>query len=98
EPRLEVGYIAGAAVGDLAKLDGNVLMVKRNLATRELVDRARVRNIAIHAWTVNDPEQVGPLLDAGVANIITDDPARIRVQTEEIDALSTIQRLLLRTH
>jgi glycerophosphoryl diester phosphodiesterase len=98
EPRLEVGFIAGAAVGDLTKLDVNFLMVKSSLATRQFVDRARLGNIAVHAWTVNDPGQVGPLLDAGVANIITDDPARIRARTEEIGALSTIQRLLLRAH
>lgn len=98
EPRLEVGYIAGAAVGDLAKLDVNFLMVKSSLATRELVDRAHLRNIAIHAWTVNEPAQVGPLLDAGVANVITDDPAKIRAQSEQIGALNTIQRLLLRAH
>jgi glycerophosphoryl diester phosphodiesterase len=96
EPLLEVGYIAGAAIGDLAKLEVNFLMVKNSLATRELVDRARLGNIAVHAWTINDPAQVGPLLDAGVANIITDDPARIRAQVEEVNALSTIQRLLLR--
>ncbi len=98
EPRLEVGFIAGAAIGDLAKLDVNFLMVKSSLATRKLVDRARLGSIAIHAWTVNDPAQVGPLLDAGVANIITDDAAKIRAQTEQIRALSTIQRLVLRAH
>jgi len=96
EPRLDVGYIAGAAVGDLAKLEVNFLMVKSSLATRKLVDRARLRNIAVHAWTVNDPAQVGPLLDAGVANVITDDPARIRTEVDGINTLSTIQRLLLR--
>jgi glycerophosphoryl diester phosphodiesterase len=98
EPRLEVGYIAGAAIGDLASLDVNFLMVKSSLATRKLVDRAHLRRIAIHAWTVNEPAQVGPLLDAGVANIITDDAATIRARTEQIRALSTIQRLTLRAH
>ena len=84
------------AVGDPAKLDVNFLMVKSTLATRALVDRARLRNIAVHAWTVNDPAQVGPLLDAQIANLITDDPARMRAQLDEIRALSTAQRLLLR--
>jgi glycerophosphoryl diester phosphodiesterase len=60
------------------------------------VDRAALRGIAIHAWTVNDPALVGPLLDAGVANVITDDPARMRTQLEEIRALSPPERLLLR--
>ena len=71
---------------------------KSNLATRQLVDRARLRKITIHVWTVNNPTQVAPLLDAGVANLITDDPARIRAMLDEIRALSTVERLLLRTH
>jgi glycerophosphoryl diester phosphodiesterase len=96
EPRLEVGYIVATAVGDPTRLDVNFLMVKSNLATRRLVDRAALRGIAIHAWTVNDPALVGPLLDAGVANVITDDPARMRTQLEEIRALSPPERLLLR--
>ena len=98
EPRLDVGYIVATAVGDPANLDVNFLMVKDTLVTRALVDRARLRNIAVHAWTVNDPAQVGPLLDAGVANLITDDPARMRARLDEIDALGAAQRLLLRAH
>jgi glycerophosphoryl diester phosphodiesterase len=96
EPRLDVGYIVATAVGDPTKLDVNFLMVKDTLATRAFVDRARLRNIAIHAWTVNDPSQVGPLLDAQIANLITDDPARMRARLDEIRALSTAERLLLR--
>jgi glycerophosphoryl diester phosphodiesterase len=97
EPPLEVGFIAATSVGDLAELNVNFLMVKSNLITRALVDRARLRNIAVHAWTVNDPAQVAPLLDAGIANAITDDPARIRSQLDELRGLSSIERLLLRT-
>jgi glycerophosphoryl diester phosphodiesterase len=98
EPGLDVGYIVATAIGDPAKLDVNFLMVKSTLITRALVDRARLRNITVHAWTVNDPAQVGPLLDTGLANLITDDPARIRNQLDEIRALSAPQRILLRAH
>src|SRR5262245_40716479 len=72
------------------------LMVKTNMATREFVDRARLRGIEVHAWTVNDTALVAPLLDAGVANLITDDPSRMRKQLNEIQALEVPQRLLLR--
>jgi glycerophosphoryl diester phosphodiesterase len=97
QPQLELGYIVATAVGDPTKLEVNFLMVKGNLATRRFVDRARAHGIEVHAWTVNDPTQVGPLLDAGVANLITDDPARMRQRLEEIRALDTPERLLLRT-
>jgi glycerophosphoryl diester phosphodiesterase len=96
EPNLPVGYIVATSIGDSTKLDVNFLMVKSKLATRDLVDRAALRGIAIHAWTVNDPSEVATLLDAGVANLITDDPAQMRAKMDEIRGLSTPERLLLR--
>jgi glycerophosphoryl diester phosphodiesterase len=96
-PGTEVGYILSTGVGDPAKLEVDFLMVKSNLATRSLVERAKLRKIAIHAWTVNDPDLVAPLADAGVANLITDDPRQMRARLDEIRSLSTPERLLLRT-
>ena len=97
EPRLPIGYIVATSIGDIAKLDVDFLMVKFSLVSRQLVDRARLRNIAVHAWTVNDPADVGPLLDAGTANLITDNPARMRAELDEIRALGIAPRLILRT-
>ena len=97
EPQLELGYIEGAGVGDSTLLDVDFLMVKSSLATPQFVARAAQRGKQVHAWTVNDPEQVAHLLDAGVANLITDKPALMRSQLEQIRALSAPERLLLRT-
>jgi glycerophosphoryl diester phosphodiesterase len=96
EPRLKVGFIAAVAVGDLAQLDVDFLMVSADRAQRKLVDRAAARNIAVHAWTVNDAALVAPLVDQGVANLITDDPVLIRARLDEVRALSPTERLLLR--
>jgi glycerophosphoryl diester phosphodiesterase len=96
EPELEVGFVVATSIGDPTRLNVNFLMVKSSLATRQLVDRGATRGIKIHAWTVKDLELVAPLLDNGVANIITDDPAGIRARLDEIRALSTPERLLLR--
>lgn len=96
EPGLIVGFIAGAALGDLSKLDVDFLMVDAHLATRELVERAGVRGIAVYAWTINDPDKLPPLVDRGVANVITDDPVAMRSRLEEIRQLSPAERLLLR--
>jgi glycerophosphoryl diester phosphodiesterase len=96
EPKLPVGYIAATTIGSPEKLNVDFLMVKSNLATSRLVDRARVRNVQIHAWTVNDPQLVAPLVDAGVSNLITDDPKLIRAQVAELRDLDTVERLLLR--
>lgn len=96
EPSVAIGFIAGAAIGDLARLDVDFLMVKADLITRTLVERAAANNSRVHAWTVNDPAWVAQLLDDGVANVITDDPAAIGRRLNEIRSLNPVDRLLLR--
>jgi len=96
EPAIPIGFIVATAIGDPTRLDVDFLMVKHNHATRDFVDRAHVRGIAIHAWTVNDPALVAPLLDAGVDNLITDDVTAIWQKVEEVRHLDSIERVLLR--
>ncbi|MEW6250313.1 MAG: glycerophosphodiester phosphodiesterase family protein [Planctomycetota bacterium] len=93
---LELGYIAGAQLGDLSRLDVDFLMVSQRLATRKLADTTRIRGMEVHAWTINDPDALVPLLDRGIANIITDEPAAFRRRLGEVQNLSPAERLLLR--
>jgi len=95
-PEIEIGFIAGAALGDLTRLEVDFLMVNAVLATRELVERAGARGMKVHAWTVNRPDDLPRLLDRGVADVITDYPAELRARLEEIRALDPAERLLLR--
>jgi glycerophosphoryl diester phosphodiesterase len=97
EPRVQIGFIAGAAIGDLSRLDIDFLMVNAGLVTRKLIRQAAARKIEVHAWTVNDPDRLPPLVDRGVANIITDDVAAMRTRLEEVRNLDPAMRLLLRT-
>lgn len=96
EPAMPIGFIAATSVGDLTRLDVDFLMIKHNLATRDFVDRAHARDIQVHAWTVNDPKLVAPLLDAGVDNLITDDVVAIWQKVEEVRELDPVERLMLR--
>lgn len=96
EPRLEIGLIVATALGDPSTLDVDYLMVSTGMATRRLVRHARLRGMDVHVWSIKDAKWVAPLLDLGVANIITDDPAQIRVRLNEIRALDPVDRLLLR--
>jgi glycerophosphoryl diester phosphodiesterase len=45
--------------------------------TREFVAAAHGRNLHVHAWTVNAPEDMRRLLDLGVDGIMTDYPDRL---------------------
>jgi glycerophosphoryl diester phosphodiesterase len=42
------------------------------------VDAAHAHGLAVHAWTIDRPEQMAQLLDLGVDGIMTDRPAELR--------------------
>ena len=50
----------------------------RPLATAELVEVAHRHGIAVHVWTIDDPDEMHRLLDLGVDGIMTDRPAVLR--------------------
>ena len=42
--------------------------------TKEIVDYARAHDVAVHFWTINDPDEMTELLDWGIDGLITDVP------------------------
>ena len=58
----------------------------RPLATPELVETAHRHGIAVHVWTIDDPDEMRHLLDIGVDGIMTDRPAVLREVLEERDS------------
>lgn len=50
----------------------------RPLATPELVEVAHANGIAVHVWTIDDPDEMRALLDIGVDGIMTDRPRVLR--------------------
>lgn len=55
----------------------------RPLATPELIETAHRHGIAVHVWTIDDPDEMRSLLDIGVDGIMTDRPAVLREVLEE---------------
>ncbi len=49
-----------------------------NLATRYLINNAHKHNMAVHFWTINDPDEMRRLIDLGADGIITDYPEILR--------------------
>jgi glycerophosphoryl diester phosphodiesterase len=55
----------------------------RPLVTRALVDFAHRHDVQIHAWTINDEEEMRRLLAEGVDGIMSDFPGRLRAVVDE---------------
>jgi glycerophosphoryl diester phosphodiesterase len=96
EPRLRTGHIVTAAMGDVLRTEADFLSLNSAKATSSLVRRARAVGKEVAVWTVNDPEVMLRMIERGVDNIITDDPALlVRVMRERAE-LSKAEILGLR--
>lgn len=96
EPQLVVGFVASAALGDIAQLDVDFLAVSRGQATDTLIAAAHAQGKQVFVWTIDDRDGMFTLIDRGVDNIITNDPALLRQVLAERESLDNAQRILLR--
>ena len=82
-PRLRTGLIVAHALGDVSRLKVDVLSVRADWLTDDLLRAAHRRGQEVHVWTVNDPRQMARMIKRGVDNIITSDPdIGVRVRDE----------------
>jgi glycerophosphoryl diester phosphodiesterase len=94
-PRLRTGLIVAHALGDVSRLEVEVLSVRADFLSDELLHSAHRLGKEVHAWTVNDARQMTRLIKRGVDNIITSDPdLAIRVRDEWAN-LSGAERLVM---
>jgi len=49
-----------------------------NLATKSLINAAHKNNLAVHYWTINDPDEMRTLIELGADGIMTDYPHRLK--------------------
>jgi glycerophosphoryl diester phosphodiesterase len=96
EPRLRTGQIVTAAVGDVTRADSDFLSLNSARATAAVVRRAHAAGKEVHVWTVNRPEVMLRMIERGVDNIITDDPALAMRVLRQLRALDPAERLALR--
>src|SRR5262249_8516814 len=70
-PSVRSGPIIAAAVGDVTRLEGEVLSIRADWLTDTVLRSARRRGQEVHVWTVNDERQMVRLMMRGVDNILT---------------------------
>jgi glycerophosphoryl diester phosphodiesterase len=96
EPGVPTGHIVTAAVGDVLRTEADFLSLSSAQASASLVRRAHLAGKQIHVWTVNDPEVMLRMVERGVDNIITDDPALAARVMRDRAALTNAEILGLR--
>jgi glycerophosphoryl diester phosphodiesterase len=95
DPRLRTGLIVAHAIGDISRLQVDVLCIRADFLSDELLRTAHRDGKEVHVWTVNEARQMNLLIKRGVDNIITSDPdLAIRVRDEWANLTGT-ERLVL---
>lgn len=94
-PEIRIGQIVTVAVGDVTKLDVDLLSMNQEQVTPARVRANRAAGLATHVWTINSKADMARMLDYGVDNIITDEPASARALVEERAKRSDAELLLL---
>ncbi len=95
QPGIKVGAIVGAAIGNLGRVDADFISINVEHVGRKLIDDLHQQGKEIHVWTVNDVQTMSDMIDLGVDNILTDEPAKLNRLLEERRRLSEPQRMLL---
>ena len=77
----EVGYLVSLGLGKYYnETDMDFYSVNYNFVTKDLVTKLHKRGQKIHAWTVDDPDEIERLTELGVDNIITDKADEVKKQ------------------
>src|SRR5262249_8454403 len=94
-PRLRTGLIVAHALGDVSRLEVEVLSVRGDWLAEGVLHAAHRRGQEGHVWTVNDPRQMSQWIKRGVDNIITSDPDLAIRARDEWAELTGAERLVL---
>jgi glycerophosphoryl diester phosphodiesterase len=94
-PELTTGFIVFKVAGNLPRMEADFMSINAARATPRLVRRLHRHGRAVHVWTVNDFNNVISMIEVGVDNIITDNPADVRSFLEAWNALSSSEKIVL---
>ena len=95
-PEIKTGFAASATIGDISKLDADFLAVSKSMATDVFISSAHAHDKDVFVWTIDDPAEMSKMIDRGVDNLITNDPAAASRVMQERRELGNAERILLR--
>ncbi|MDN6161388.1 MAG: glycerophosphodiester phosphodiesterase [Atopostipes sp.] len=82
---MHIPYLNGLAKSEVDSFQLPVEQEGFNLATKNIINSAKKRNMTIFYWTINDEEEMKELILKGVDGLITDYPDRMIKVLEELE-------------
>jgi glycerophosphoryl diester phosphodiesterase len=92
---MRTGLIIAKVLGDVNRLDMDLLSVRAEALTAEMLRDAHRLGREVHVWTVDEPQAMFRLMKRGVDNIITNNPDEALRVRREWTGLTDAERLLL---
>lgn len=93
-PTWPIGLLTAVKLGNLARVDANLLAVRKDLANAGFIGRAHFAGREVAAWTLNDRESLERMTSRGVDYLITDDVPLAQQVLAERRELSLPERWL----
>lgn len=95
-PELEAGFVVTAAIGDLADLEEDFLIISEKLATGPMITALHAQGKKVFVWTIDESKTMSMLINQGIDGIITNAPDKMAELLKIRAELSPAEFLLLR--
>lgn len=93
-PDWRVGLLTSVAVGNLNRVDADLLAVNKEIAKPRFIALTHSAGREVAAWTLNDRESLSRMISRGVDYVITDDVPLAQQVLAERDEMPLVQRWL----
>ena len=72
-PKSKTGLIVGKNIEKIENVNCDLISIKYDLLSIELVQKLHKNNKEVHVWTINNIDKISHAIDLNVDNIITND-------------------------
>lgn len=90
-PEFETGTLFFAGIGNVSRLNCDLLIMEEQIATNFRVEQVHNAGKEVVVWTVNTPEAMYRFLDSNVDAIITDEVEMAEATQSDLDRRTDLQ-------
>jgi glycerophosphoryl diester phosphodiesterase len=95
-PEIPVGYLLSVNAKHPSRLKVDFLAAESSRVTGAFIQAAHRRGQQVHVWTVDAPAEMEQMIDLGVDDLITNEPAEALRRVREYEGLDRSERTLRR--